>query len=379
MSRKEMWGLPLLILAAWIFSILTLLFDVIRTDNWSVWWIVVELISFSEMVSLAFLARKTFLAYLLERYPSHWINVGFAALLGAVRSVSDAWFQMQFGLVTEVNWAFTVFSGLALGSGIFFFCGVALGARAEHEGMLAELNQIQAALLTLRSSSQARITAANETLANQTRDTLMGKIDRLQSIIKRGAAETAVVNLREFIFNEVRPLSVELSRTAQQFSQAPVAVPKIEKPQSFLAARVKPKQLIMVAAVAASMIFSTASIGFTVLGAPTGNPAIIMSLLCIPVLLVVKALIPTNLEVSRLQLLIGAATIGNRFGDWAICRWAFDSYFGCAGDCSRRAIPLLRGFDCSLRIIGEPRESKATNPRLGSAREAIALARPSVI
>ena len=43
-SRKEIWGIPLLLLTGWVYAFLSLMFDVVLLNHWSPLWILIFII-----------------------------------------------------------------------------------------------------------------------------------------------------------------------------------------------------------------------------------------------------------------------------------------------------------------------------------------------
>ena len=181
-GRKEVWGLPLLILTGWVYAFLSFLLDVVLLDQWSPYWILIYLVTFGEVVLLAWVYRTQ----VLNRFnlDSSLLNLVVAGALGLIKNVTVAPLAIYFGLLEEPLWEFRFFGGFTLGAGIFLFAGLALGARTEHTAVMAQLTQVQETLLSLRNSSKARLKDANASLAKNTRELLLPKLEQLQALVR---------------------------------------------------------------------------------------------------------------------------------------------------------------------------------------------------
>ena len=297
-GRKEVWGVPLLILTGWIYAFLSFLTDVVILDSWSPYWIVIYLVTFCEVVLLAWAYRK----WLLNRFPidSAWLNLGVAGLLGLIKNVTVAPIAIYFGLLEEPLWPFRMFGGFTLGAGIFLFAAWALGARTEHTAVMAQLSQVQATLLALRTSSRARLVEANDALAKNARDLLLPKLDQLLALVRNYSASGAAVgSLRELIQNDVRPLSNELSTVAAELTDVPVALAKVPKSYKLFRSRVELRGLIRPNAAAISSGCGGLLLAYVIMGAPRSNGVLFLSAVSWALAWAVKLAIPAGLKVSR--------------------------------------------------------------------------------
>jgi two-component sensor histidine kinase len=298
LGRREIWGIPLLILTGWVYASMSLLLDVVLLNRWSPYWLVIFIATFGEVVLMAWFFR----AKVLNRFniDSVLLNIGVAGLLGLIKNVTVAPLAIYMGLIDEPLWAFRLFGGFTLGAGIFWFAGLALGARTEHTAAMAQLTQVQNTLMALRNSSKARLNEANEGLARSTRELLVPKLEQLLALVRdKGDAGSAVANLRDLIQNDVRPLSNELSKTA--VALADVAVDLTEAPKRFKMFRpqVELRGLIRPNAAALSNGFGALLLAYAILGAPRSNPVFYLSFLSWGLVWLAKLLIPAGLKVSR--------------------------------------------------------------------------------
>ena len=298
LGRKEIWGVPLLILTGWVYGSMSLLLDVVLLNSWSPYWILIFIATFGEVVVLAWVFRVQILNRL--NIDSVVLNVVVAGLLGLIKNVTVAPLAINLGLLDDPLWAFRVFGGFTLGAGIFLFAGLALGARTEHTAAMAQLTQVQSTLMALRNSSKARLNEANEGLARSTRELLLPKLEQLLELVRdKGDAGSAVANLRELIQNDVRPLSNELSNTAVALADVSVDLTEAPKRYKMFRPRVELRGLIRPNAAAISNGLGALLLAYAILGAPRCNPVFYLSFLSWGLVWLAKLLIPAGLKVSR--------------------------------------------------------------------------------
>lgn len=301
LRRKEVWGLPLLLLTGWLYALLSFLFDVILQNSWTPYWILIYIATFGIVVVLAW----GFRVQLLNRFgiESAWLNLAVAGLLGAIKNITVAPLALNLGLLSEPLWAFRVFGGFSLGVGIFLFAGMALGARTEHTALMAQLTQVQNALLVLRESSKVRLREANEALATSTRDLLLPKLDQLRELVSAsgglGASGSAVDSLRKVIKDDVRPLSNDLASQAKAMVDDELLLTELPKRYRLFSPQVELRGLIKPTSAAVSNSIGGLLLAYVVLGAPRCNKVLILNLLSWGLVWLAKLLIPAGLRVSR--------------------------------------------------------------------------------
>ena len=296
-GRKEVWGVPLLILTGWIYAFLSFLMDVLALGSWSLAWVLIFVVTFGEVVLLAWAYR----VWLLNRWPieSAWLNLGVAGVLGLIKNVTVAPLAISFGLLEEPLWSFRMFGGFTLGAGIFLFAGWALGARTEHTAVMAQLTEVQNSLLSLRNSSKARLAEANETLAKSARELLLPKLDQLLALVRNYSASGAAVgSLRELIQNDVRPFSDALSSAAVELADRPVVLTKAPKRYELFKPRVELRGLIRPNASAISNGLGGLLLAYGIMGAPRSNGVLYLSVVSWVLVWAVKLAIPAGSKVS---------------------------------------------------------------------------------
>ena len=309
LGRKEVWGLPLLILTGWVYAFLSFMFDVVLLDQWSPYWLLIYVVTFGEVVLLAWVYRTQ----VLNRFniDSSILNLGVAGLLGLIKNVTVAPIAIYFGLLEDALWPFRFFGGFSLGAGIFLFAGLALGARTEHTAVMAQLTQVQETLLTLRNGSKARLKDANASLAKSTRELLLPKLEQLQTLVRgSGASGSAVESLRQLIQEDVRPLSEALNSQARELADHPISLSPVPKRYNLFLPQVELRGLIRPNAAAISNGLGALLLAYIIMGAPRSNPSFYMSAVSWVLVWLVKFAIPAGLKVSRRTAIWSLFAIG---------------------------------------------------------------------
>jgi two-component sensor histidine kinase len=308
LGRKEIWGMPLLILTGWLYAFLSLLFDAILQNDWSIYWILIFVVSFGEVALLAWIFR----VQVLNRFniDSAWLNLGVAGLLGLIKNVTVAPIAIYFGLLPDPLWSFRFLGGFTLGLGVFVFAGLSLGARTEHTAVMAQLTQVRRALLSLRTSSPVRLKEANEALARGTRDLLLPKLEQLQLLVRGVSGAGAVESLRKLIQDDVRPLSEALNSQALTMAEEPVPLSKVPKRYNLFLPQVELRGLVYPNAAAVSNSLGGLLLAYIVLGAPRCNSVFYLGFVSWGLAWAAKALIPVGLKVSRRRAIWSLFVIG---------------------------------------------------------------------
>lgn len=299
LGRPEIWGRPLLTLAALVFAILTLLFDAVLLNSWTPAWLIIYFVTLAEVVLLAYLVKRFILIHLNMKRFGTFINLAVAAALGSVKNLSVGFLATNLGVELDPLWSFRILGGAGLGIGVFVFCGLAVGARVEHTAIMDELSHVQANLLELRSNSKTRLAEAKAYLATSTRDALFPRLEKLQNLIfKRGETADAITHLKEFIRDDVRPLSESLSSRAASLVQQPAPAHLTRKKFTIFQPRVKLSDLLRPNATFFALSTISWLFAYMIVSAPECNDVYIASFFSWGILWFAKLLIPKHAKVA---------------------------------------------------------------------------------
>lgn len=201
------------------FALLTFLYDIVLTNNWSWWWAVTFTAGTTLQVGLVAIARKTFLPALLKKPGAGIYAVIFAALITGTRNLLIAYLTVQLGLANNIDYVSRFLGGLFLGLGLLLFFVAIMGSRVQHGLVMNKLKQQQLSLMHQKMQSSNALQFENQKLLEQTQRALLPRIDEVKKLLGNAHARLDTVNeLRALVADHVRPLSADLSRKSQQLS-----------------------------------------------------------------------------------------------------------------------------------------------------------------
>ena len=301
----ENWRWPLLVFVLPLYAFFTILFDAVLTGNGSWLWLVTFVSGTVLEVSFVILCKKLFLARLLTAYPSGVIGISFAAVTNIVRNLSIAWLALELGLLQQVDWLQRTLGAAFMGAAFLILYVSVMGSRLEHSATMIKLQALQKFLVQQRRESSPLLNAENSRLLDNAQSLLLPRIERIQELlIQKQAKADTLVELRALVTEQVRPLSAELSSTAQKLTLKPAPAPVGKVPIEFMTAKVSLKNVIR-----PGMVLLLAGAGQWVMvqllaGTHQANQTLIGIAGGALILFIAKAAFPAHLVVSR-----GAAVV----------------------------------------------------------------------
>lgn len=298
LGRKQIWGWPLFWFAMPLYFLLSFAFDVYLNDSWRIEWAVIAVTTYLAAAIVALLLKSVFVDRIFSKRGTWIANVVIFALVGAFKNCLVGLLSLDFGLVTQVDWQFRIYGGASLALGVLIAFVYLLGARVEHNGIMAELASTRAKLVALRSQAQNVLAAERNSLLKQTQDTILPRLDEIQrSLLSNSERVTVVEELRNLVTQQVRPLSESLSRVAANLGSISVPALEVRRTHRFLQDRQPLKQLIRPAAMSLFVLAGNWVLTYIVLGADATPWSLIWSLAVLALIAVAKALIPARLRV----------------------------------------------------------------------------------
>ena len=311
LGRKQIWGWPLFWFAMPVYFLLSLAFDVFLNNSWRIEWVVIAITTYLAAAFVAVLLKSVLVDRIFSRRGTWIANIVIFALVGAFKNCLVGLLSLDFGLVTQVDWQFRIYGGASLAFGVLIAFVYLLGARVEHNGIMAELASTRAKLVALRSQAQNVLAAERDSLLKQTQDTILPRLDEIQRSLLGTSERLAVVDeLRNLVTQQVRPLSESLSKAAANLGSISVPPIEVKRSNRFLQDRQQVKVLIRPAAMSLFVLAGNWVLAYIVLGTTAANWALVYSLPTLALIAVAKALIPARLRLrpSRailLQMFIG--------------------------------------------------------------------------
>lgn len=299
LGRKQIWGWPLFWFAMPFYFLLSLAFDVFLNNSWRIEWLVIAIITYLAAAIVAVLLKSVFVDRIFSRRGTWIANIIIFAVVGAFKNCLVGLLSLEFGLVSQIDWLFRIYGGASLAFGVLISFVYVLGARVEHNGIMAELASTRAKLVALRSQAQNVLAAERNSLLKQTQDTILPRLDEIQRSLLSNSERVAVVDeLRALVNQQVRPLSESLSKSAENLGSISVAPSPIMRTHRFLQDRQQLKALIRPAAMSLFVVAGNWAIAFIVLGAEAAPWALVYSLPVLALIAIAKALVPARSRVN---------------------------------------------------------------------------------
>jgi two-component sensor histidine kinase len=231
----------------------------------------------------------------------------------------------QFDLVESVDWLFRIYGGASLAFGILIAFVYLLGARVDHNAVMAELASTRAKLVALRSQAQTVLAGERDALLKQTQETILPRLDEIQSsLISNSERVTVVEELRDLVKQQVRPLSESLSKAAANFGSIAIAPIEIQRTHRFLQDRQPLKLLIRPAAASLFVFAGNWVTTYIILGLEAANWSFIYSIPTLAMIAVFKAIVPATLRLKPAAAISALVLIG--FVSSNIFYWPLKEY-----------------------------------------------------
>ena len=217
-------------LAIWslaVFSFATFAYDLIRTGNFDMNWVLIWAVTYLEVLLLAIVAIAV-----IPR--SCWkttgrglaINLSLAAILGAIKNPTVYLMAVMLG-IEESAWDpfLRIAGGMLLTFLIFVIFVTLLSSRVAHKQLMAKLQCRYLELDEYRNQIPQTTTQAKLDLISETKNTLIPKLGIISGLLKeRGEIKPVIANLQDLIENSVRPLSKAFQQQAEQLSEVKQSV-----------------------------------------------------------------------------------------------------------------------------------------------------------
>ncbi|MEY4310514.1 MAG: hypothetical protein RLZ71_440 [Actinomycetota bacterium] len=216
LGSERIWGWGLLWFSAAIFGIFTFLMDYLRTSNPSLLWFVTYWVSFGEVVVLALIFKASIKGVGSSRLKI-FLNLFAAGVIGAIKNVTVGLMAITLGLETDIDFAFRVVGGFAMGTLLVLSFAATTAARTEHANAVRKLQSIQNELLGARENLEIVLAEELERLQENSREAVIPKLKQISSLISTDASSAHLIKeLEETAKDRLRPLMDELSSKAKR-------------------------------------------------------------------------------------------------------------------------------------------------------------------
>jgi signal transduction histidine kinase len=215
------WRWPFFWFSLIFYALLTFLYDVVLTDNWSWLWLVTFSAGTALQLAIFAIAKITLLPKLLSTRAAGIFALILAGILTAARNTFIGYLGSQLGLIDQTSYFARLIGGFFLGAGILLFYVEVMGSRVQHDMVANRLQQIKKLLLLQKETAEKVLKEENQKLLEQTQKTLLPRIDEIKNLLISNHTKLDSINeLRTLVQQQVRPLSAELSTKSRKLAMA---------------------------------------------------------------------------------------------------------------------------------------------------------------
>jgi len=212
-------GWPLLAVASIFIAILSFAFDAVRLKNLTILWVPANALSISLvlLVAIPAVVIKRRLNPTGKRQAI--FNIAFASLFFAFKNVSMLYVAPIFGIYDEGVPAVRFFGGIVLGFAVIVLFTNIVGSRLERESSMAKLRETEQNLRSFREAAFEQLEEENQIAAAKTVSALSPALEELQKVVNQSEDIVSLAHkMSDFIKNELRPFSAQLSNDAMNLS-----------------------------------------------------------------------------------------------------------------------------------------------------------------
>ena len=239
LSSLNIWSPGLLVFAAVVSGVATILMDYLRTGNRSWLWSVTFSVSLAFAVVLVLLAKRFLLPRFLKKHPGQ-LNLLIAGIVGGLKNLLVALMATALGLESQVGLLFRFVGGVLMGAAIIVVYAGMSGSRSAHARAMLRLNEIRNDLLGSRENLDVLLADELEGLQEKSRESVLPKIAQISELLHSSSDASQVAEeISETVATRLRPLMEEISvrtnATLRSNPESPIKLGKVPSPSHFVA------------------------------------------------------------------------------------------------------------------------------------------------
>ena len=212
LGSAYIWSWGFLAFSLPIYALLSLLFDAVILENYSIIWVAVWLAAEAIQVGLAVVFKYLTIDRYMVWTPRPGVALAIAGFLGAQRNVMVAVLANAFGVEVIGDYLYRVVGGASIGIGLLFIYALGFGSRLEHREIISRLFAARETMLAYRSNIKNLVADENAKILKQAQDELLPRLDRIKKMLEDGSTlQQPIEELRSLVNNQLRPLSRALS------------------------------------------------------------------------------------------------------------------------------------------------------------------------
>lgn len=221
LGRLDVWGWQFFLFALVVTGTLSLAFDAVRLNNYSLMWIPVNIASLLVASSFVYLALLILKQYEDPKLPHPVFNLVVAGTAMGIKNVATLNFANIFGIYDPGDLTYRFFGGTTIGIALIFIFNNLVGSQIEREAHLQELLAKERALVGFRENVDELYKEEEKELTERARDSLMPRFLDLQRQVEAVEdVKKLTQSLKKFLKTEIRPLSRSIAEEAAQLSRS---------------------------------------------------------------------------------------------------------------------------------------------------------------
>ena len=234
LGRIEVWNWQFLLFVTGNVAFLSFAFDAVRLNNYSWLWIPVNILAMAIATAFILLA-----IYVLRRVsdpsaPHQLFNLLIAGTAMGIKNTATLLLANRFGIEDVAVVGSRFFGGISIGIMLLLIFTNLRGSQLERQALVEELISKERALLGFRENVNELYKEEQRDLTERTSETLMPRFLEIQTQVESGP-DDVTKTLKNFLENEVRPLSksiadqaAELSKNVAVFQEEPIEQPEVK-------------------------------------------------------------------------------------------------------------------------------------------------------
>ena len=235
LGRQDVWGWQFFIFALVFTSGLSLAFDSVRLNNYSLLWIPINLLALGAACAFVYLSRLVLKLFADPKASRPAFNLVTAGTAMGIKNVVTLDLVNAFGIYDQGDLWYRFIGGVSIGIALIFVFNNLVGTQIERRAYLQRLLAKERALVGFRENVNELYKEEEKELTERTRDSLMPRFLELQKQLEAvDDINKFTEKLKTFLMSEIRPLSKsiadeaeKLRRSGQIYSEGQVSEPEL--------------------------------------------------------------------------------------------------------------------------------------------------------
>ena len=238
-------GLAIFIVSLTFSALLSLAFDVVRLQNYTIAWVAINAISIVWVLVIAVPIMHLKRNYNPLGKPQPIFNIVFMALCFAFKNTLMISVASIFGVTDDGSPFLRFVGGILLGISILIIFTNIVGSRIQRESAQAKLRDTEYQLKVFREEAFAELEEESNVAVARTISALAPQLEKLNQSAKLSRDNLQVIEkMSTFIQNELKPFGSSLPTEVRKFSSTTIL--EINQTTQYLDVAINPSRLIRV-------------------------------------------------------------------------------------------------------------------------------------